>query len=337
MLVVMHKNATKEEIEAVCKEIKSMGLTPHPIPGSQRTAIGITGNKEMIREDRIVLLPGVSKIIHVTSPYKLVSREFKPDDTIIKIDNVKIGGKKIVVIAGPCAVESREQILETAFAVKEGGASILRGGAFKPRTSPYTFQGLEEEGLKLLKEAKEKTGLLIVTEVMETTHVEMIERYADILQIGARNMQNFSLLRKVGKSRKPVLLKRGLASTIQEFLMAAEYIMSEGNSNVILCERGVRSFGDYTRFTFDISAIPVVKELSHLPIIADPSHATGKWQNVIPIARAAIAAGADGIMVEVHPHPELALSDGPQSLTPKNFNKLMKEIKIITEAIGKEM
>ncbi|MBI4722785.1 MAG: 3-deoxy-7-phosphoheptulonate synthase [Candidatus Stahlbacteria bacterium] len=337
MLVVMRKDANQKEIEIVCKEIKEMGLAAHPIPGAQRTAIGITGNKNMVREDKIMLLPGVKEIIHVTQPYKLVGREFKPDDTVIETSNVKIGGKKIVIIAGPCAVESREQIIETAFAVKEAGAHILRGGAFKPRTSPYDFQGMGEEGLELLAEAREKTGLLIVTETIDPDNVEIVEKYADILQIGARNMHSFSLLRRVGRSKRPVLLKRGLAATIKEFLMAAEYIMSEGNPNIILCERGVRTFGDHTRFTLDLSAIPVIKELTHLPIIADPSHATGKWQNVTSMARASIAAGADGVMIEVHPHPEFALSDGSQSLTPENFNKLIKEMKIITEAIGKEM
>ncbi len=337
MLVVMHKNATKEQIDKVCERIKELGLTPHPICGAQRVAIGITGNKEMVDTARIEGLAGVLDIIHVTQPYKLTSREMKPDDTLINIKNVKIGGKKIGVIAGPCAVESLQQIMAIADAVKAKGADMLRGGAFKPRTSPYTFQGLGEEGLKMLARAREKTGLPIVSEAIDTDNFEIVEEYVDVIQIGARNMQNFSLLRKAGKSTKPVLLKRGISATINEFLLAAEYIMAEGNYNVILCERGIRTFSDYTRFTLDISSIPELKKLTHLPVFVDPSHASGKRDMVIPLSRAAIAAGGDGIIVEVHPNPEDALSDGPQSLTTATFERLMQELKVIAKTIGRNL
>jgi 3-deoxy-7-phosphoheptulonate synthase len=333
MLVVMHRDATKEQIDNVCGVIKQMGLAPHPILGAQRVAIGITGNKEMVDKDRIAGLNGVLDIIHVTQPYKLTNREMKPEDTVINVQGIKIGGGNIAVIAGPCAVESEEQTLKVAYAIKDSRAVILRGGAFKPRTSPYSFQGLGEEGLKILDRARKKTGLPIISEALDTENFDLVERYVDILQIGARNMQNYSLLRRVGRSKKPVLLKRGISSTIKEFLLAAEYIMSEGNYNVILCERGIRTFSDYTRFTLDISSIPELKRITHLPIVVDPSHASGKRDMVIPLSRAAIAAGADGIMVEVHPEPEKALSDGPQSLTIDMFKKLMRELKVIMQTV----
>jgi 3-deoxy-7-phosphoheptulonate synthase len=337
MLVVMNVTATSEQLERVCDEIRQSGLTPHSIPGSQRTAVGITGNKGAIDPERLQQLPGVIKVIRVTDPYKLVGREFKPDETIVKLNGMDIGGERLVVMAGPCAVESREQLMETAHVVKEAGATVLRGGAFKPRTSPYSFQGLGEAGLKILAQAREETGLMIVTETIDPENVTLVEAYADILQVGARNMQNFSLLKRVGKSKRPVLLKRGISATLEEFLMAAEYVMSEGNYNVILCERGVRTFNNYTRFTMDLSTIPEVKRVSHLPIIVDPSHGTGKREMVIPMARAAIAAGADGVMVEVHPNPDEALSDGYQSLTPENFTQLMVEMKALSAALGRQL
>jgi 3-deoxy-7-phosphoheptulonate synthase len=335
MLVVMHKDATEEQIKNVCRVIKEMGLKPHPIKGAQRVAIGITGNKDMIDKNRLEGLDGVIDVIVVTKPYKLTSREMKPDDTKIKVGNVIIGDKKPVIIAGPCAVESEMQTIEIARAVKNFGADLLRGGAFKPRTSPYTFQGLGEEGLKILAKAKEETGLPVVSEAIDTETFPLVEEYVDIIQIGARNMQNYSLLKKAGMSKKPILLKRGMASTIQEFLLAAEYIMSEGNYNVILCERGIRTFSDFTRFTLDISSIPELKRVSHLPVIVDPSHASGKRDMVLPLSRAAIAAGADGIMVEVHNNPDKALSDGPQSLTIEGFKILIEELRHITRAIGR--
>ena len=337
MLVVMNVNATSEQLERVCEEIRQSGLSAHPIPGSQRTAIGITGNKGAIDPERIQQLPGVIKVIRVTDPYKLVGREFKPDNTVINLNGMSVGGERIAVMAGPCAVESREQLLEVAHAVKEAGATVLRGGAFKPRTSPYSFQGLGEEGLKILAQAREETDLMIVTETVDPENVTLVEAYADILQVGARNMQNFSLLKRVGKSKRPVLLKRGISATLDEFLMAAEYVMSEGNYNVILCERGVRTFNSYTRFTMDLSTIPEVKRISHLPIIVDPSHGTGRREMVIPMSKAAIAAGADGVMVEVHTHPEKALSDGYQSLEPEHFTQLMDELGAISEALGRKV
>jgi len=335
MLVVMHKDATDEQIKNVCKSIKEMGLTPHPIKGVQRVAIGITGNKDMVDKNRLEGLDGVIDVIIVTKPYKLTSREMKPDDTKIMVGNAIIGDRKPVIIAGPCAVESEMQTIKIARAVKNSGADMLRGGAFKPRTSPYTFQGLGEEGLKILARAKEETGLPLVSEAIDTETFPLVEEYVDVIQIGARNMQNYGLLKRAGKSKKPILLKRGMASTIQEFLFAAEYIMSEGNYNVILCERGIRTFSDFTRFTLDISSIPELKRISHLPVIADPSHASGKRDMVLPLSRAAIAAGADGIMVEVHNAPEKALSDGPQSLTITGFEILMNEIKNIAKAINR--
>jgi 3-deoxy-7-phosphoheptulonate synthase len=337
MLVVMNVNATGEQIEEVCEQIRRVGLAPHPIPGSERTAIGITGNMELIAAEQIEQMPGVLKVIHVTKPYKLVGRECKPEDTVVKLNGLTIGGEELVVMAGPCAVESKTQLLEIAHAVKEAGAVVLRGGAFKPRTSPYSFQGLGERGLEILAQAREETGLLIITEATDPDNLYVVSQYADIIQVGARNMQNFALLTRIGKSKKPVLLKRGISATIEEFLMAAEYILSEGNYNVILCERGVRTFNNYTRFTLDISTIPEVKRISHLPIIVDPSHGTGRYKMVSPMAKASIAAGADGIIVEVHCNPKEALSDGAQSLTPENFIQLMDELEQISTAVGRKI
>jgi 3-deoxy-7-phosphoheptulonate synthase len=333
MLVVMYKDATPKEIDKVCAAIRNMGLTAHPIPGVQRVAIGITGNKDMVDTNRLSDIAGVLNIIHVTQPYKLTNREMKAEDTKIKVGNAVIGGDDMVVIAGPCAVESLQQTMNVAQEAKQSGASLLRGGAFKPRTSPYSFQGLGEQGLKILAEVRSETGLPIVSEAIDTDTFPLVEEYVDIVQIGARNMQNYSLLKRAGRSKRPILLKRGMSSTIKEFLLAAEYIMAEGNYNVILCERGIRTFSDYTRFTLDISSIPELKRISHLPIIVDPSHASGKRDMVIPLSRAAIAAGADGIIVEVHPNPEKALSDGAQSLTFDMFRRLTKELDIIAKTI----
>ena len=327
MLIVMHHKAGNQEIEAVTRAVEKMGFTAAPIPGSERTAIGVLGNKGYVDDSTIRDLPGVQEVIHVSKPYKLVSRDFHPQGTLVNVGGVVIGeGQPPVVIAGPCAVESEEQILSTARAVKKAGASLLRGGAFKPRTGPHTFQGLKEEGLKLLDLARRETGLPIVTEVMSPDNVGLVAEYADLLQIGARNMQNFDLLREVGRIGKPVLLKRGMSATIEEFLAAAEYILAEGNSQVILCERGIRTFETATRNTLDLSVVPLVKELSHLPIMVDPSHATGRRSLVAPMAKAALVVGAHGILVEVHPEPEKALSDGPQSLTFAGFEKLMEEV-----------
>jgi 3-deoxy-7-phosphoheptulonate synthase len=339
MLVVMERGAAPEQIERVCAEIQKMGLTPHALPGAQRTVVGITGNLGMVNSSRLEILPGVIEIIHVTQPFKLVGREFKREDTVVRVGTgeaaVEIGGKKVCVMAGPCAVESREQALTIAERVKKAGAQLFRGGAFKPRTSPYSFQGLGEEGLKILAEVREKTGLYIVTEAIDSESLSQVETYADVVQIGARNMQNFSLLKRAGKSKKPVLLKRGMSATLEEFLMAAEYIVAEGNENVILCERGVRTFADHTRNTLDLSAIPYVERTSHLPIIADPSHGTGRREKVLPMSRAAVAAGADGLIIEVHHKPEEALSDGPESIYPEQFETLMKEISGIAQVIGR--
>ncbi|PKN20739.1 MAG: 3-deoxy-7-phosphoheptulonate synthase [Deltaproteobacteria bacterium HGW-Deltaproteobacteria-6] len=335
MLIVMHRNATQKQINAVLTAVEKMGLTASSIPGTERTAIGVLGNKGYVDDVSIRDLAGVKEVIHVSKPYKMVSRDFHPRPTVIKIDGVEIGeGRSPVIIAGPCAVESRDQIIRTAKAVKAAGAQFLRGGAFKPRTGPYTFQGLGEEGLKLLALAKQETGLPIVSEVMSVENVELVAGYIDVLQVGARNMQNFDLLREVGRIRKPVLLKRGLSATIEEFLAAAEYILAEGNSQVILCERGIRTYETATRNTLDLSVIPIIKELSHLPIIVDPSHATGKRSLVPPMAKAALVAGSHGIMIEVHPEPEKALSDGPQSLTIPGFEKLMDEIRQIKAFLG---
>lgn len=327
MLIVMHHKAGRKQIEAVIGAVEKMGLRAAPIPGSERTAIGVLGNKGYVDDSTIRDLLGVQEVVHVSKPYKLVSRDFHPRPTVVKVGDVEIGeGKRPVVVAGPCAVESEEQILKTARAVRKMGADLLRGGAFKPRTGPHTFQGLREEGLRLLALARTETGLPIVTEVMSPDNVGLVAEYADLLQVGARNMQNFDLLRELGRIRKPVLLKRGMSATIEEFLAAAEYILAEGNPHVILCERGIRTFETATRNTLDLAVVPLVKELSHLPIMVDPSHATGKRSLVAPMSKAALIAGAHGILVEVHPEPEKALSDGPQSLTFQGFEKLMEEV-----------
>lgn len=337
MLIVMETKATTQMVEKVCSEIERMGLTAHAMPGAQRTAIGVTGNKAQVDSDRISSLPGVRDIIHVTQPYKLVSREFFPADSVIDIDGVKIGGDNFVVMAGPCSVESEEQCLIIGERVAKAGARIFRGGAYKPRTSPYSFQGLGEEGLKILAKVRESFGLKIVTEAIDTEVLDMVADYADIIQIGARNMQNYSLLKKAGRKKNPVFLKRGMSATLDEFLMAAEYIMAEGNRNVILCERGVRTFADHTRNTLDLSAIPFVKRASHLPIISDPSHGTGRKDKVLPLSKASIAAGADGLMIEVHHDPANALSDGPQSITPDSFDNLMDEMRTLAGVLGRQL
>lgn len=337
MIIVLKPDVTQKEIDHIIERVEKLGLKHMISRGVKRTIIGVIGEEDILRVQPLEVYPGVEKVLPILKPFKLVSRDFKPEDSVIEIDGVRIGGSQIVIMAGPCAVESRESLLETAKAVKAAGAKFLRGGAFKPRTSPYSFQGLGEEGLKYLKEASEATGLLVVTEVMDTRDVPLVDKYAHIFQIGARNMQNFNLLKEVGQTRKPVLLKRGMMSTIKELLMSAEYIASNGNFNIILCERGIRTFEEYTRNTVDISAIPVIDELSHLPIIVDPSHSTGKWGLVGAISKAAIAAGADGLLVEVHPNPEEALSDGQQSLLPERFAKLMEELKLLAKALGREI
>ncbi len=337
MIVVMKTSCSQGEIEGVVARIQQLGLKPHVSQGVERTIIGVLGQVFPELHDTLQLLPGVEEIIPVSKPYKLASREFHPQDTIVKVNDLAIGGDEIVIIAGPCAVESEEQLLAIAREVKANGASILRGGAFKPRTSPYHFRGLGIKGLKMLAKAREETGMPIITEVMTPKDVELVASYADILQIGARNMQNFTLLDEVGKTRKPAMLKRGLSATIQEWLLAAEYILAQGNEQLILCERGIRTFETSTRYTMDISAIPVIKRVSHLPIIADPSHATGKWYLVAPLALAAIAAGADGLMIEVHPSPDLALSDGAQSLTFDNFRQFMSQLIPVVQATGRKL
>lgn len=337
MIIVMGPEATQEQVHVIMNKLTALGLKVHLSEGATRTIIGIIGNKQLIAQLPIEAMDGVEKTVSVTVDYKLVSREFKQDDTIVDVGGILIGGNHLAVMAGPCAVESREQLLQSAFIVKEAGAQFLRGGAYKPRTSPYAFQGLEEKGLEMLAEAREKTGLKIVTEVVDVESVPVVSAYADMLQIGSRNMQNFQLLKTVGKTNKPVLLKRGLSATINEWLNAAEYIMSEGNYNVVLCERGIRTYEEYTRNTLDLSAVAAVKNISHLPIIVDPSHGTGRWKLVRPMARAGIAAGADGLMIEVHPNPAEALSDGKQSLTPENFELTMQEVKTIAQVMGKVM
>jgi len=331
----MHKDATAEQIAAVNERIVSLGLTPHAIPGAQRVAIGITGNKQGLDPGLFLRMEGIQDIIRVSQPYKLVSREVKPDDTVVDIGGVKVGGGSFTVMAGPCSVEDREQVLSTAEHVKKNGAHILRGGAYKPRTSPYEFQGLKLDGLKLLAEARERTGMPIITEVKDTDTLKQVAEYADALQIGARNMQNFSLLEAVGEVKKPVMLKRGPSGTLREWLMAAEYIVARGNYNVIMCERGIRTFETATRNTLDLGIVPVLREITHLPIIVDPSHGTGTAIAVPPMARAAAAAGADGIMVEVHPQPSRALSDGPQALTFPIFELLMTELRPIADLVAR--
>ena len=337
MLVVMKNHATPDEVEAVNEKIRALGLSPHPIPGAQRVAIGITGNKGPLDPGLFEGMPGVAEAIRVSQPFKLVSREVKEEDTVLDVGGVKLGGKTVVVMAGPCSVESRDQILEAAHAVKAAGATFLRGGAFKPRTSPYEFQGLAEEGLKLLALAREQTGLKVVTEVMDVETLPMVAEHADVLQIGARNMQNFSLLKQLGHVRKPVLLKRGPSATLREWLMAAEYILARGNYEVALCERGIRTFETMTRNTLDLNAVPVLKALTHLPVLVDPSHGIGLRAHVAPMARAGVAAGADGLLVEVHPRPEKALSDGQQSLTPAEFEGLMRQVRVIAGAVGRDL
>ena len=338
MLIVMRHGASDEEVRRVCDVIVEMGYQARPMPGRQRTTVGLVGNDGRVDGSRIEALSGVQEVIHVSKPYKQVSREWKAESTIVSLPGgLTIGGEDVVVMAGPWSVESEPQILAAAEAVREAGATVLRAGAFKPRSSPYSFQGLGVEGLHLLRLAKAETGLLVVTEAMDPEGAEQVAEVADIIQIGARNMQNYSLLKRAGRLQKPILLKRGLSATIQELLLSAEYILAEGNPNVILCERGVRGFDPATRNIFDLSAIPVVHGLSHLPIIADPSHGTGHREMVIPMARAAVAAGADGLLVEVHPNPDRALSDGAQSLYPEQFARLMKETRIIAEAIGRRV
>ncbi len=337
MIVVMSRNANDDEIEAVLAKLEKSGFQIHLSRGVEHTIIGAIGDKPRPGVMGLEAMPGVEKIVPILQPYKLASRAFHEEGTVIRVGDLEIGGDAIHVMAGPCAVESREQLLNVAWNVREAGATILRGGAFKPRTSPYSFQGLEEEGLKLLAEAREATGLLIVTEVMDARTLPLVAQYADILQIGARNMQNFFLLREVAKVDKPILLKRGPSASIEEWLMASEYIMAGGNYNVILCERGIRSFESYTRNTLDLTSVPVVKHLSHLPVIVDPSHAIGKWRFVPPMAKAAVAAGADGLLVEVHPCPSEALCDGTQSLTPGNFADMMAKLKQIAAVMGRKM
>ncbi len=338
MLIVMRHGATEQEIQRVVAVIRDMGYEASPLPGAQRTAVGLVGNDGRVDASRLEGLPGVQEVIQVTKPYKQVSREWKPDPTVVRLaGGVTVGGSDVAVIAGPCSVESERQILEAARQVREAGAVILRGGAWKPRTSPYTFQGLGKPGLKLLAKARDEVGILICTEAMDPDGVGWVAEVADIIQIGARNMQNFSLLKAAGRAGKPVLLKRGMSATIEELLLSAEYLLAEGNHDVILCERGVRSFDTATRNLFDVSAIPVVHKLSHLPVVADPSHGTGLRDKVIPMARAAVAAGADGIMVEVHPNPETAFSDGAQTLFPDQFAQLMREVRAIAEVIGRRV
>ena len=338
MLVVMQHSATHAEVETVCRVITDMGYTPVPMPGEQRTAIGLVGNDTRVDDTNLVCLPGVAQVIHVSKQYKQVSREWKPDSTVVSLaPGVDIGGGSIVVIAGPCSVESEEQILSAAHAVRAAGGTALRGGAFKPRSSPYSFQGLGKAGLKLLALARQETGLPIVTEAMDEAGAELVAEYGDCIQIGARNMQNYSLLKAVGRLGKPVLLKRGMAATISDLLLSAEYILAEGNNQVVLCERGLRSFDTAARNMFDLNAIPIVQKLSHLPIIADPSHGTGFRDYVAPMARAAVAAGADGIIVEMHPNPDRAKSDGAQSLFPEQFDRLMHDLRRIAAAIGRDV
>ena len=335
MIIIMNSSATREQIDDVEKKLSDLGFKTHPIFGDIKTVIGAIGDKRMLNTQLISSMPGVENLVPIMKPYKLASKELKHEQTIVDVCGVKVGGDEIVVMAGPCAIENEQTLIETALKVKAAGAKILRGGAFKPRTSPYSFQGLEEDGLKILAAARDASGLPIVTEVVDTRDVELVCSYADLIQIGARNMQNFRLLSEVGLSNKPVLLKRGLSATIEEWLMAAEYIMAAGNPNIILCERGIRTFETATRNTVDMSAIPVVKEVSHLPIIVDPSHATGTWKYVGALSKGAIATGADGLMIEVHLDPPTALSDGPQSLRPAKFAQLMSEFSAVAAAVGR--
>ena len=338
MLVMMKAHATAAEIDAVCRKIEEMGYRAHAIPGSTRTAIGITGNRGPVDATALEALSGVAECVPVSKPYKLVARELRTDPTIVDLgDGVRIGGEELAVIAGPCAVESREQAFAIARAVRGAGARLFRGGAYKPRTSPYSFQGMGEDGLKILAEVRTEFGLKIVTEAVDHESLELVERYADVVQIGARNMQNFSLLRQAGKSSRPVLLKRGISATLDELLMAAEYILAEGNYRVILCERGVRTFADHTRNTLDLSVVPAVQRLSHLPILVDPSHGTGRREKVLPLSRAAVAVGADGLIIEVHHKPDEALSDGNQSILPAQLEQLMGDIRQIAAVLGRRV
>src|SRR5215216_3087867 len=333
MLIVMKSDATDSQIETVLRVIEELGFKGHPMPGATRTAIGVTGNQGAVDPSHFENLGGVAEAIRVSKPYKLITLDLRPEKTIVRVGDATIGGDELAIIAGPCAIESRAQAFAIAEAVRRSGARFFRGGAFKPRTSPYAFQGLGEEGLKMLAEVRETYGLKIVTEALDEAGVDMVERYGDVLQLGARNMQNFSLLRRAGRSRLPVLLKRGLAATLDEWLLAAEYIMAEGNYNVVLCERGIRTFAQHTRNTLDLAAVPAVRRVSHLPVVVDPSHGTGKNHMVIPLARAGVAVGADGLIIEVHDHPERALSDGAQSLTLEQYGQLVQEVRAIHEVI----
>jgi 3-deoxy-7-phosphoheptulonate synthase len=335
MLIVMDSVATAEDVRRVVEAVEAHGLQAHPIPGTQRTAIGITGNKGSVDPSAFENLPGVLEVIPVSAPYKLVSREAKRENTVVSVGGVPIGGERLAIVGGPCAVESEEQALEIARRVKEAGGTLYRGGAFKPRTSPYSFQGLGEEGLRILSMVRRETGLPIVTEVLDTETVDLVAEHADCLQVGARNMQNFSLLKKLGRTRKPVLLKRGMSATIEELLLSAEYLLAEGNYDVMLCERGVRTFSDHTRNTLDLSAVPYVQRISHLPILVDPSHGTGKRAKVMPLSRAAVAVGADGLLIEVHHEPDRALSDGPQALLPEMFEELMRQVARLAPVVGR--
>ncbi|MFZ0453217.1 MAG: 3-deoxy-7-phosphoheptulonate synthase [Ignavibacteriaceae bacterium] len=337
MVIVLDKNVTDEQYENVVKHLEDFGFAVHKSTGVQQIVLGAIGVKPDFDIRKVRILEGVAEVYRITEPFKLASRTFKKEDTVISIGDVKIGGNEVIMMAGPCSVESEEQIFKLAEIVSNAGAKILRGGAFKPRTSPYSFQGMGEEGLKLLRKAADKYKLLVITEVMENAQIPLIAEYTDIFQVGARNMQNFALLNEIGKTSKPAMLKRGLAATVEDWLMSAEYILSNGNKEVMLCERGIRTFETYTRNTFDLSAIPVVHKRSHLPVVADPSHATGLRDKVLPMARAAVAAGADGLMVEVHHDPEHALSDGPQALLPEQFVELMEQVKLIAQVIGRTM
>ncbi len=335
MIIVLRPHSTEPEIAEVCRRIEALGLTPHLSRGVERTIIGAIGDERILLDKAIEALPMVEQVVPILKPYKLASRDFHPENTVVSAGGVRVGGRGVVVIAGPCAIESREMVLEVARAVRAAGAHLLRGGAFKPRTSPYAFQGLGEDGLRFLAEAGRETGMPVITELMDPREAALVLKHVDVVQVGARNMQNFRLLKELGTHRVPVVLKRGMSSTIRELLMSAEYIMSEGNYDVILCERGIRTFEDATRNTLDLSAVPVLKQLTHLPVVVDPSHGTGKWDLVAPMALAAVAAGADGIMVEVHPRPEEALSDGPQALRPGRFGQMMADLQKVAEAVGR--
>ncbi len=337
MLIVMDAAATAEDVRRVVDTVQRLGLQAHPIPGAQRTAIGITGNRGTVDSGAFENLPGVHEVIPVSAPYKLVSREVKRENSVVSVGGVLVGGERLAIVAGPCAVESEARAIEIGRLVAEAGATLYRGGAYKPRTSPYSFQGLGEEGLRILSRVREETGLPIITEVIDTETVELVAEHADCLQVGARNMQNFSLLKKLGRVGKPVLLKRGMSATIEELLLSAEYLLSEGNYEVILCERGVRTFADHTRNTLDLSAVPYVQRISHLPIMVDPSHGTGKRAKVLPLSRAAVAVGADGLLIEVHDQPELALSDGPQAILPAMFGELMAQIRSLAPVVGRSV